>query len=513
MIVEIKERRVIPNWRDFKRTCQLGELNFTNSIPSNKRLNFNIDRAIADWKRDENIGNAADLINAAFISGINDSQEIREAINFIHQNKNAASPSLLSLTARIFPENIPNNQTSLLELDIETVNGFKNFINNNTLHKLIHKTKLITHNESHNPISWVELARLYSMVGQEGKAEKAINIALSLSPHNRFVLRSATRLFIHNEKFDKALFFLRKSDRTKADPWLTSAHIATSSMMERFSPLINSGKMLLASNNFSNYDLTELASTIGTLELKNSSFKNARPYIEKAKLAPNDNSLAQLEWLSKEDNRLLFNPQNFTNVVNPFEAFAIDHLQKGNWKEAFTNCLKWFLDIPYSKRPVQLGAYIAGSLLDDIETAITLLQAGIKANPNDPVILNNLIYYHIISNDTKSAELYLNNLKSINVQNLSDENKVMLLATFGLVAFRTSQNKKGEELYERAISSAEPLKTKYMKISATLNYARELIISNSSKKDIYIKLISEMEIDSDYKDLIYVQKKILSQLK
>lgn len=513
MIVELRERRVIPNWRDFKRTYQLGELNFVNNTTPNKRLNFNIDRAISDWKSKENIGNAADLINASFISGIKDFQEINDAINFISLNRNAASVSLLNISKRIFEENVQNNQTSLLEKDANTINDFKGFIENNTLHKLIHRTKLLAYNENHNPITWIELARLYSMVGQEEKAEKAINIALSLSPNNRFVLRSATRFFIHNEKFDKAFFFLRKSERTKTDPWLTSAHIATASMMERFSPLVNSGKILIASNNFSNYDLTELASTIGTLELKNGSFKNAKPFIEKAKLAPNDNSLAQLEWLSKEDNRLLFNPQAFTNVVNPFEAFAIDHYQNGNWNEALDNCLKWFLDIPYSKRPVQLGAYIAGSLLNDFETALALLKAGLKANPNDPIILNNLAYYYVISDNISEARPYITSLININSQNLSEENRIMRLATLGMIKIRTHPNGEGEEMYEAAINYAGQIKNSHMMISATLNYARELIISNSHKKDEYISSISKMEITTDYKDLITIRHGILSMLK
>ena len=54
-----------------------------------------------------------------------------------------------------------------------------------------------------NPIVWVELARLYIMHDQVEKAERALLTALHLAPDNRFVLRSATRFFIHTDQFEK----------------------------------------------------------------------------------------------------------------------------------------------------------------------------------------------------------------------------------------------------------------------------------------------------------------------
>lgn len=65
IIYEIKERRVIPNWRDYKRTLQIGELGNSSDQP----LEINIDRVVNDWSTSKNIGTAAELINAAFISG------------------------------------------------------------------------------------------------------------------------------------------------------------------------------------------------------------------------------------------------------------------------------------------------------------------------------------------------------------------------------------------------------------------------------------------------------------
>ena len=67
IIYEIKERRVIPNWRDYNRTLQIGELGLSH--PNN--LKINIERTLSDWAVAKNIGTAAELVNAAFVSDKN----------------------------------------------------------------------------------------------------------------------------------------------------------------------------------------------------------------------------------------------------------------------------------------------------------------------------------------------------------------------------------------------------------------------------------------------------------
>ncbi len=382
IIYEIKERRVIPNWRDYKRTLQIGELSNSNTQP----LDINIDRVVNDWSTLKNIGTAAELINAAFISGKSEFTELIEAVRLVKDNPTSASNTLLSFADNfekpIIQNSLTNSNIFLLEKDVDTIDEFQALINNKSLFKVINRTKKRSINEINNPIVWVELSRLYIIHGQEKKAERAMLTALHLAPDNRFVLRSATRFFIHTDQFDKALYYLRKSNSLKHDPWLISAHIATSSIMKRFSPLIKDGEKLILSNKFSPYELTELYSSLGTLEFKDGSFKKAKAHFDKSMLKPNDNTLAQLEWVSKEDSRFSINPFSFENVINPFEAFALEHYEKGNWKDAFYNCIKWFLDTPFSKRPVLLGSYIAGSLLKDTNASVLLCEVGLQANPN-----------------------------------------------------------------------------------------------------------------------------------
>jgi tetratricopeptide (TPR) repeat protein len=274
---ELEERRVIPNWREYKRTLILGELN-SDGKPS-APFEIDIQRAISDWSISKSIGTAADLVNAAFISGKFKQQEVTEAISFIHAHENESSQSLIDL-AKIIASSSSNtgqdsveNRKELLAIGVDSIEEFQSIRDVKAFHKILHKTRLRAYNELYNPILWVELARQYSIVGQEKKAEHAMETALYLAPSNRFVIRSATRCFVHIGKLEKAVFYLRKNISTKHDPWLISAHIATSSMMGRYSPLIKDGIALLKSNNFSNFSTTELASSLGTIELKEGSFR------------------------------------------------------------------------------------------------------------------------------------------------------------------------------------------------------------------------------------------------
>lgn len=509
IIYEIKERRVIPNWRDYKRTLLIGELSNSFVQP----LDINIDRIVNDWSTLKNIGTAAELINAAFISGKSDFSELVEAIKLIRKNPSSASNTLLTLVdtfeKQVSSNSPANYNKSLLEKDVDSIDEFQALINNKSLFKIINKTKKRSVNEIYNPIVWVELSRLYIMHGQEKKAEKAMLAALHLAPDNRFVLRSATRLFIHTDQFDKAIYYLRKSNSLKYNPWLVSAHIATSSIMKRISPFIKDGQKLILSNNFSPYELTELYSSLGTLEFNHGSFKKAKAHFDNSMIHPNDNALAQLEWVSKQDSRFSIDPFSFSNVINPFEAFALEHYEQGNWEDAFSNCIKWFLDTPFSKRPVLLGSYIAGSLLKNTNASVLLCEVGLRANPNDPTLLNNIIYELAKSNNVTSATKYINQIKDIDISSLPNESKVTIQATLGLVALRNKEIELGKQLYELAIQNSQKMKSEYLKNLAIVNYARELVIAKQPEQDIYINMVKNMKLDDKHKDLIVLKEETL----
>ena len=59
------------------------------------------------------------------------------------------------------------------------------------------------------PFSWCDLALAYASLGRYDKARRALQVAQSLAPQNRFILRSVVRLEHHTDNLDKALAIRR----------------------------------------------------------------------------------------------------------------------------------------------------------------------------------------------------------------------------------------------------------------------------------------------------------------
>ncbi|MEJ0029087.1 MAG: hypothetical protein WDO15_01380 [Bacteroidota bacterium] len=505
---KINERRVIPNWRDFKRTVALNELS-SPGIP--KPLVFDLSDKVNRWNDEKTIASAADLINGAYIASSFGFEELGQAATFVINNAERSSLPLLDIayTLKSLPGPKAENDEVYNPLEIDSFMSFQSYVDNKLIYKVLAKTRRLTYQELINPIYWVELSRLYAFMGNEQKAERAMIVAVNLAPNNRFVLRSATRMFVHFEQPEKALFYLRKSDILKHDPWLISAHIATSSIIERYSPLIKDGNKIITAKNHSNYELTELASTLATLEFSEGSIKKSKPLVSLAAISPNDNSLAQLEWLSGKESSFQFDPLKYTNVPNSFEAFAFEEYDRGNLVEAYNHSVNWFLDIPYSKRPVLFGSYLATMRLRDDEKAIALCKAGLHANPNDSSILNNLIYSLIVTNRINEAIPYIKLLPStLKTEQLDNDSKITLLATAGLIAFRSGNIDEGKAFYNRSLASAEKIKNEHLKNLALLNYYRELMLSKcQDANDIKGKILS---IDvKQFEDLALLKKEVL----
>lgn len=511
IIYEIKERRLIPNWRDFKRTVQLGEL--AVSTKNNSSFIGNIERSLFDWNNEKSIGTAADLINSAFISDIVDHYSVSDAIKHIQSNPQMSSKSLLELAELVENRHTVRKQTNtILERNIDTIDEFKEIADSKVLFRLINKTKVKARSELYNPVVWIELARLYSMNGQVIQAENSITTALHLAPDNRFVLRSATRFYIHTEQFEKALFYLKKSSSLKHDPWLISAHIATSSIIKRFSPLIKQGQVIIDSKKFSDFELTELSSSLGTLEFNDGDFKKAKKFFNQSLKNPNDNSLAQMEWIAKHDNRFKIDPFEYNNVANPFEAYAIDLMEKSKWQEALENCFMWFIDMPYSKRPIIVGSYIASCVIEEHESAIVLCKFGLHANPHEPALLNNLIYALANSDRLEESIQYVKQLQEINIQELPDPVKITIQATIGLVNLKNGNLLDGKKFYETAIESAEKIKNTGLRDLALLNYTRELVLANQTLSSEMILKVKSIDTENSRSDIKNIKDKVLHLL-
>ncbi len=492
-----KERRVIPNWRSFGKTSVLGELNSFQKNFIEAPLQVGIDEYLIDWDLNKTTIHASDLLSASIVNNYTEHNKVIEAAEFILKNESISTFSQIALAKKILKKELSLDPS--INLDAIDLNDINSIINIETLNLKIKQTKVLIAKYPFNSIYYVELSRYYSILGQENKSIESMQTALHLANDNRFILRSASRLFAHvnyddNEYLDYFLKKLRKSKSIKKDPWLLSAEISLSTLRGKSSKLIKNGVQLINSKNVSPFSFSELASAIGTEELLSGSHKKSKLLFDQALISPNDNSLAQIEWASTKDNRIKVDSSK-TNVKMNHEALALENYQEGEYGMAVSNATKWLKDMPFSKRPVMFSSNIATTMLKDNNKSISILRTGLISHPNDPEIINNLAYAYSLENKPEIALLELNKLKQSNYEMTT---QACLIATKGLAQFRKGLHELGRENYIRAIEITSELRDKELNWIAILNYAREEIIIDSTYVNDVMNVVSKIpNIDSN----------------
>lgn len=508
-LFEHKDRRVVPNWRSFEKTTLLGELNSFQSRISEQEYQTTIDDYIVDWEFNKTIIHGADLLSAAIVNNKKDNIQVNHAAEFILSNKENASKSQISLASQIIGKK-EEKDLNLKFFDV-SLDSIPSFVNPELIRKKIVTLKKLIINFPYNPILYVELSRFYSMLGQEEQSIHEMKIALHLAPNNRFVLRSATRLFLHfdncnNEFLDYIHTILRKSPLTAIDPWLMSAEISIATIRERSSRFIKKGVEIINSRNISPFNFTELAGSIGTLEFLSGSIRKSRELFNKALLSPNDNSLAQIKWALNKDRQLMLNPSDIDVKMN-FEALAIDSLHSNQYTMALDNAAKWFIDMPYSKRPILFASNLASTVLKEHDKAILFLNAGLISHPNDPQILNNLAYSLALENKSDEAFDCLNKIR--NESSLDDITEVCVKATRGLAFFRSGFPDIGRQLYLEAIEQTRIIKDQELNWIAILNLAREELLINSEFVGQVMEAVSKIPVNSKEIDVRYLRDDVI----
>jgi len=197
---------------------------------------------------------------------------------------------------------------------------------------------------------------------------------------------------------------------------------------------------------------------LATVELREGSVRKSKKLFLKSLESPNDNSMAQLEWASNRANLFDIKPSDY-DIKNNYEALAADSFHNQSWEECIKYSEKWFIDMPFTKRPAQLGAHVASYFLDDIQTAIDFTRAGLVSNPNDPLLLNNMAYYLAKEGSIDEAEKYL--IKGAAIPDIESSLKICMIATEGVISFRSGEVEKGRKKYLEAIELSEKANKKY----------------------------------------------------
>ena len=503
-----KDRNIIPNWRSFENTAKLGELNGSKNIKFDSSFKPDISDLLEDWTEFQTIGLAGDIIGTALVCNQESNAVVKEVSRFVLSNSELASKAMIEAA-----NNVLKGKKAEIELNVD-ISKPEDFGTNTKLIEIYLKInalkKRIIKNPS-NSILWIEIARYYSIIGNDKKAEKAVKNALYLSPENRFILRSAARFFVHIGDFDIAHDITRKSTLIKNDPWVMATEIAIATLRDRNSIFTKSGLQVVNSGNFHPFNISELASSVATVEMKNASFQKSKLLFNKSLINPNDNSLAQAEWASQEDKNLIHvNPEKF-KVLNSFEAVARENFDRGNWQTSVDSSKDWFFDQPFSKLGLLFGNEVASRKLKDENQAVEIAKLGLFSHPNDPHLLNNIVYGLCVQDKTEEAESFFKRVRKEDFN--SDSSSVYLTATKGLLNFRQGKFELGRQYYLDAINIAKEDKNIYYSSVAYINYLREEIrigedvSAGIAQLEKVIKTSENIDVISDAKEVLDLYKK------
>lgn len=506
LITPKEQRDVIPNWRSYRRTGKLGEL-FSLKANVAPAPIFPIQKYIWAWRENQAVPFAADLISAAIVNGNEQHPEVIKAARFILASDTSSIP-LRNLAKSLLVSDLPDYGKK----DISTDETLRHLIDNDNCNReLIRFIRQENNKFPYNPIAYCELARCYVQLGQTDKAIRAMGTAIYLAPESRYITRCAARLHLLIGDSESAHQIVAHNPAIIEDPWLLASEIAINTSIGRNSRFAKRGMQIIQSGKFSPFCCSELASAIGTLEMVNGKRKKCTSFINTSLLFPNDNSLAQAEWLKSEylDLRLVFG--DYSSMPLKSEADARYAFYKHDYVGALSESVKWIEDLPYDKTPILFSSSIAHTFLKDYDIAAKILRIGLIANPTDTMLLNNLAYVLALNGQLDEAETIMSKPLMLD-SSLEIDSRVCHTATKGLIDFRKGNKVEGRRKYLEAIELANTKSgDRALVHKAILNYLREELVAETCSQSDVENIIAKIDPGLD-REMIQLKNDVLNEI-
>jgi tetratricopeptide (TPR) repeat protein len=451
------ERRTVPRWRPWREAVHFGDLDVFRELRTPQKLNpDDLAKAKFDWESHRSVPFAGDFIGKAYALG--QGAISKDAAEFILKAKPATGRVVHDLATLIISEQAMSNKV-LSEPPLRAIEDS---------YRVIHSIRSSLHELPVNPLAYMDLAREYVALGQPSVALRPVQIALALAPNSRFVLRSASRFFLHFKDPAQAHDILRRAKTSKTDPWLVAAEIAVASAAGRTSSLVKIGRQLIESKNFSKRHISELASALGTLELEAGKIRLVKRHFRLALEKPTENAVAQAGWVFRQlGNREL--DQRDLDTPGSYEARSWASIAEGQWGDGLAAAELWLRDEPFSSRPAVFGSWVAINTGADYAKAERLALCGLRTHPGDFLLLNNLVVALVYMGKIDEATKYFAEIKQVD----AEANKPTYLATKGLIQFRLGAVAEGRQLYQMSIVEANREKNLRSAVWALLHLARE----------------------------------------
>jgi Flp pilus assembly protein TadD len=433
------ERSVLPRWRTSADTLA-ADFPSTQRQPrqeSNANLAL-IERKAREFSQARCIGLASDLLAHSNSPSAHD--VLRDAARFVLDRPAGSVPGPLRNAAEL----VCGVDVPKAALRATQTTGV-------AIHHLRAKLRI----NSRDPLGHVDLARAYTISGNDVGADRHLRVAAQLAPNNRFILRSAARFFAHKSEPERARHLLLASPRTARDPWLMASLVSFETILDDTRSSSKAMKML-KDDRHAPADIAELACALSALEYRQGAYRESRKLLNKGLEVPNDNAVAQALWFSDSTGIEIHKQDAWLRNSFAFEARYYERYSSSDFDSAVTEALEWYEDEPFSSRPLQAASYILG-VLGRYEEAKDCALRGLMFREENSVLRNNLAFVLMASGALKEGEQEL--ARAIEFEKgqgnkLSPHTK----ANGGMLFYRCGDAETGERLYRIAAQEYSTLR-------------------------------------------------------
>lgn len=460
--IDDRRRRVVPRWRPFAVAAAIGEVEPSRATTEPSTLLVPADEVadvLDNWTRAKTPTAASDLLDLAIVSRNN--ELATQAAQWIAVNGGLSNVSVeLAKSFLVTAE----TESGVDPLRVEALQRFER----------IARYRRALRIAPHDAIAWTDLALEHATLGNTEAAKRAIRIATSLAGENRFVLRSACRLYLHVGEPDVAHRLLERDGTFRRDPWLMAAEIVAAEAAGVPARAVKRGRQALQGGSFSDHHLSELAAAMGTLEFLDGSMRAAKKHFRHSLVLPTENAVAQAAWFSRHTGGQPLMEVAY-NVPLAFEAQALRAVRSSRLVDAARAAQQWQNDEPFASRPAELGSWVAAVGLGDHALALELLAIAERSNPTNLGILARRFYSEASSGQLGAATKTLQVLEARRNEDVwtPGYSEVLIEADRGLLAFRRGNPIEGVAHYRKAISGASESSLLTARALATLNLAFE----------------------------------------
>ncbi|MGC8518720.1 MAG: tetratricopeptide repeat protein [Steroidobacteraceae bacterium] len=489
------DRRLLPRWRASEATISTAELASTSTVQKEAEPDAHFEERKLEWEHGHSVEVAAELVASGIALGrLN---EVEPAVRMLADNASDATPSIRAVARRALGER-PTRPTESPRLRPERLDP-------TLIYSRISALRRHVHLHPRDAYAWVDLARLYTILGQTASAERAIRIAIRLAPEDRFVLRSAVRYFVHVEDPPAAQRLLNGARATRVDPWLIAAEIAVSQVANRRSLTASIGQRGLDHSQWTPRSSSELAGALGTLLLEDGATHKARQFFRRSLEDPTENAIAQAQWASQRTSGLVV-PAPLFEQPTTYEAQALRARLDGHWEVAISSSWEWADFEPTSSRPLMMGSYVASVVYGDGATVLEFSERGLSAEPHHPGLLNNkavgLAYLGRVSEA-------ISILAKVAIDASPQFIQPALYATTGLLAFRAGDFATGRELYERAAAHPYTKRDRDVRILALWHLALEEALARTDQAEAAAARAERASKDTKLAEVAALRKRLV----